>query len=341
MITAASTAAGTISNAQKSGSGSGQLQLTGDYSGTTDRDYLIQFMLAGEVGVAEYRWSGDGGVSFVASGVVITSVATLLNNGISVAGLTGSGTDFVLNDAYTFKAYREFGVAKLLDLDRDTEHRTATATAQLTYVLDLGEARTPNALIIDRHNFSYLAKIRLQGNTSDAWTSPAVNETVPWTDKSIVYYIAAERARYRYWRVFVDNIGNTDGYYRAAGLYLGRALELQSTVELGDSRRYTRVSQRRILSSGRPSGGVLATPAEFNLAWPDLSKFDRDQMVTLFAATNDLVNYQVKPVYFDPDSALGEVLLCEWEDFAEVASVIAAPYRYRFPLRLIEIPRTV
>ncbi len=338
MITPSSTAIGVVSNIQCEATGSGSLVLGGNYSGSDDLDYIIQFTTAGEVGAAVYKWSDDNGATFT-TGVTITSIAVALSNGLTVYGVSGVGTDFAVDDVHRAMAIVPYGRTRLLDLDNDTEHRTANALAQLSYVIDFGEAKNPGALIVGYHNWTQRAVIRLQANVTNTWASPSVNEAVTWHDKSIVHYVQAERARYRYWRLFVDNIGNSDGFYRAANLYLGRVLELSSVNEI--SRRRRRVSDRKILASGRPSGGALARVSEFSLQWPALSKSDRDAMVALFENTTDLTTYQVSPVYLDPDSDLGEVLLCEWEDSADVSDARDAPYRFNLPVSLVEVPRTV
>lgn len=316
------------------------IQLGGSFTGTEDLDYVLQFDLGGDVSVATYKWSDDGGVIFDASGVVITLTPVAINNGITVLGVVGTGTDFVLDDLNRFKAFLPYGKSKLLDRDPDTEHRTASATAQLAHVFDLGEPKIPQALVVHYHNFSQKAVMRLQGNATNVWTAPSVNETISWRAGSIVHYIATERARYRYWRLFVDNIGNSDGYYRISGLFLGQFSELQRSFDLGDTRRYMRRGRREVMQQGRVSGGILAEVSELDLSWTGLSKTDRDVLIAAFRSTNDVATHSVRPIFVDPASALGEVLLCEWSDMVEVRSS-DMPGRYELPVRLIEIPRTV
>ena len=122
MFTVSSVRTGLVSNALKDGSGSATITTAGNYSGTTDLEYLVQIdSIAGgaEVGQATFKWS-DGGGSFDASGVTTDSSPITLNNGVTIAFTSGTGADFVVGDKWYFKGINNFSAGKMVDLNRDT-----------------------------------------------------------------------------------------------------------------------------------------------------------------------------------------------------------------------------
>jgi hypothetical protein len=139
-ITASTTATGIISSALKIGTGSATMTLSGVYTGSTDLEYVIEIddVSAGtEVGQAKYKWSDDGGTTWDGTGVTTSAVATLLNNGISIAHITAAGADFVLADKWYFKANNLFSVSKLCDWNRDSRWRSSGLGSPDTLTVDL------------------------------------------------------------------------------------------------------------------------------------------------------------------------------------------------------------
>lgn len=342
MLTPSTTALGQISNPQKEGSGVGSIQVAGNFSGTSDIDYVVQIDGAGELGAATFRWSDDDGSTWDAAGVTTSASPITLNNGVTVTFAGGSGTDFALNDLWRFKAWLPYGRAKLLDLDRDTEYRSANVSAILTLAMDLGQAKTPLALIIGDHNFSSSAVIQIQGSSASDFSSLGVDEVVTWRSGSMLHYFTTASRLFRYWRLRVDNIGNSDGYYRLSTLYLGTYVDLAQSFALGDVRRRQRMAARERLISGRWSGGLNTVVMEFDVVWEYLSEADKDRLVTAFNTTNNTTTRTISPLYFNPDSDTpGDIFLCEWEEALEIITLADAPGRYRVGARLLEVARTV
>ena len=74
------------------------LSVSGDYQGSTDKNYLVEIDATGSPDT--FKWSDDGGSSFRATGVSITGNPQLLSEGISVT--FGATTGHALNDQWTF-----------------------------------------------------------------------------------------------------------------------------------------------------------------------------------------------------------------------------------------------
>ena len=127
MLSVSSLRNGIVTSAKKEGTGSAVMTPSGNYSGATDLEYIVEIdSIAGgaEVGDATYRWS-DGGGTWDASGVATAAAPTLLNNGAYISFASGSGADFVVGDRWYFKGINLFNAGKAIDRDRDHSYRSA------------------------------------------------------------------------------------------------------------------------------------------------------------------------------------------------------------------------
>lgn len=77
--------------------------------------------------------------------------------------------------------------------------------------------------IIHAHNITAAATITIQGNASDSWGSPSLEETLTHDD---VCYVNFNEASYQYWRLFIDDPTNTDGYIQISKIFLGTYLQM-------------------------------------------------------------------------------------------------------------------
>lgn len=95
-----------VSEPEKSGSGSAVLKVVGDYRGDFNQDYLLQIESSGEVGGVSFRWSTNNGQSWRQTGQGTTGAENPveLEEGLAVYWESGSGTDLVAGDSWTFTA---------------------------------------------------------------------------------------------------------------------------------------------------------------------------------------------------------------------------------------------
>jgi len=122
-----------ISSATKNGSGSGDITISGPYTGVEDKSYKIEIDSAGELGDATFKWSDTGGTTWNQTGVT-TGSDIPLNNGLHVTFTGGSGTDFELGDHWTFSA-RELDESEALPSDSD-EYYVNYTTGDVTFHSD-------------------------------------------------------------------------------------------------------------------------------------------------------------------------------------------------------------
>lgn len=126
-------------------------------------------------------------------------------------------------------------------------------------VINNGSAKSASYLVIPgrNHNLSSAAVIRIQGNASDSWGSPTFNEIVPWYSPALVGSIAhkfAAAQSFAYYRLFLDDAANPDGYLELGRVILGvpitpainyswgyrrRVIDLSDPVHSLGDQRYT------------------------------------------------------------------------------------------------------
>ena len=126
MISVSSLRNGLVTSAKKEGTGSAVITTSGNYSGATDLEYIVEIdSIAGgaEVGQATFKWS-DGGGTWDANGVTTSATSILLNNGVYILHTTGTGADFVVGDKWYFKGINLFNAGKVIDRDRDHSYRS-------------------------------------------------------------------------------------------------------------------------------------------------------------------------------------------------------------------------
>lgn len=99
---------------------------------------------------------------------------------------------------------------------------------------DFGVATNPKAFVLsdDRNlglNISTQAVIKLQGNPTDSWSAPLYEETLTHDDFNLFQYSATglHTTGLRYWRIYIQDYANPDGYIQAGLFYLGDAIDFE------------------------------------------------------------------------------------------------------------------
>jgi hypothetical protein len=85
---------------------------------------------------------------------------------------------------------------------------------------DLGSAQSIQAFLFKKHNLSSTATAKIQGHTSDSWTSPDVDVSLSLTSDITIYYWSSAQNK-QWWRYYVNDAENSDGYVEAGRLFLG------------------------------------------------------------------------------------------------------------------------
>jgi len=373
MFTVSSLKTGVVSDALKIGTGSAVITTSGNYSGTTDLEYIVEIdSIAGgaEVGQATFKWS-DGGGGWDATGVTTSATNILLNNGVYIKHTTGAGADFVVGDKWYFKGINMFAAGKMIDSNRDTRYRSAALGAPNKIILDLGAAVEVKALVIYDHNITSGATLMIEGR-ADAWvevaptlgaethilslavynsklyggTFPngklyeanAVLETISYNANKIVHYLTSATTK-RHWRLSVTDAANTDSYIEIGELYLASYFELSNTFAWGPGRQYGSIIGENKTSFGVKKRRYFNRQNVLGYHWNRLADADITSLETMLEAIGTQSTGVIKPVIWNPETALpGVSYMVEFDGFSykEVFTGI-----HRADMTMVEVLKSV
>ena len=85
---------------------------------------------------------------------------------------------------------------------------------------DLGSAKDVKAFVLKYHNFTSGATVKIQANSSDSWTSPPLDVTLSIVSGAMQKMWDTPQS-YRWWRLYMDDDSNSDGYLRVGRIFCG------------------------------------------------------------------------------------------------------------------------
>ncbi len=112
-----------------------------------------------------------------------------------------------------------YALTNILDSRLTRTFRTVAGITTVNIVFDAGSAINVTSICIANHNITSGATIKLQGNATDSWGSPSVDETVTWNAGIIKKDISQET--YRYWRISIVDGSNPDTYIEIGRAWIG------------------------------------------------------------------------------------------------------------------------
>ena len=153
-------------------------------------------------------------------------------------------------------------------------------------------------MVLGHHNLSDQAVVRLLGHHEDAWSAPALVQTL---DLSWPHLVCLPEASFRFWRLELRDPANPEGVLRAAQLFLGRCLEPEVNFIYG-SERSTIYNRSETTSAGNLTGASQAGRAEsLRLAYRNLGAQDVAVLRGLLDFVHGGANGKVRPVWLCPD----------------------------------------
>lgn len=309
MIAVSSLRNGIVTSAKKDGTGSAAITTAGNYTGTTDLEYIVEIdsIVGGaEVGQATFKWS-DGGGTWDATGVTTSAVAINLNNGVTVFWTTGSGADFVVGDRWYFKGINLFSAGKLIDNDRNHRYRSAALGAPNTITITLTAEAQVDALVIFDHNFTSAATIVLWGDDAATFDSDGgaaqVIETITWASSKILHYLTTADRTKRYWQLRITDASNPDSYIEIGELFLGNYTELSRSYEPGFSRTINLLHESNVTPYGTSRKRFYNQQISFKYDFGCLSPSDFTLLKTMINTITDRDTGIFKSFFFNDDSA--------------------------------------
>ena len=204
-----------------------------------------------------------------------------------------------------------------------------TASVSGEVVIDLGEAGSATACAIVNHNITSGATIKIQGNASDSWGDPSVDETM--TRRAENMYKCFTGGSYRYWRLSIA--GNTG----AAAIRIGELL-LGAYVELDRGPLYPVRSKKSFDSADLSTVYGQKWSYEISSRWEFEYRFrlHGDSEKANMQALWDSAGGGRLPVLWIPDSAATDCYLVNLSGPFDPSN--PGPYRYDLTLKLQELP---
>lgn len=326
MITPGSTADGRISSIVKIASGVASLSVTGPFQGDFDLLYTIEIdstSSGSEIGSATFRWktSNTTAGSWEQSGVTTSTSPTALSadglgTNISIRWTGATGIDCVVGDTRQFSTKALYGRERLLDGNRMTVWR-ATGDTSERIVIDFGSPQNITSFVMQDHNFTSGASVKLQANASDSWGSPSY-DSGDLTIQDPIYTYPDQT--YRYWSPVIADPSNPDGYVEVASMFLG----VYKTFDNVNAWWGSSQADGYILQANRSESGVLRRYAygrQRKLSLDFGNTVSNDDIDKFLAIQNSLVNTDtnsVKPFWLHLFSDEADTLrLMEWENLQE------------------------
>jgi hypothetical protein len=177
---------------------------------------------------------------------------------------------------------KDLGFA-VADTSSATSHTGGTAVYQSRHWLkaDLGSALSVEAGIAHSHNLSSTAVVTLQGNASDAWTSPSSTTTLSGSGTGPRIATLSPSATLRYWRLVLDDVQNTAGYVELGLWYAGTDEEPSVTYSTGYTKEHQDLSQLARAFNGTIFGLTNSQPRAWTLEWTEIVDADKDILEAL------------------------------------------------------------
>jgi hypothetical protein len=184
-------------------------------------------------------------------------------------------------DKYTITANSEasgYPASNLQDISRKKVTRTTGVSSEWWKIGNGTDKIKISSIAIAEHNFTSGATVKLQGNDTDVWTSPAKEEVIAYdADIMVKFFTSGE---YYYWRLLVQDPSNPDGYIEIGRISAGEYLQMPG-IEPGFKYPKRTTSERDFTVTGQVYGdkGIMQRTAGF--IFPiieDSERVDIDEM---------------------------------------------------------------
>ena len=178
-------------------------------------------------------------------------------------------------------------VGRTIDVSDQDVKFSFTSAVDVTYIA------------ITAHNFTSSATVKLQANSSDSWTTPAFETTL--TDCGTWCVDSFTKQTYQYWRLFIDDDTNPDGYLEIGYVFLGEELTMPGM------NRAMIIPQKTNSVSSKSISGQLYGDKRLNYKAAEI-KFD---------VIEDSERQSIK-AFFDYVDVITPFVLLIWEDDLDV-----------------------
>lgn len=203
-------------------------------------------------------------------------------------------------DSYTITANSEesgYPATNIQDVALTKATRSTGDTSEW-WKIDAGAGNTITATgaAIAGHNITSGATIKIQGNATDAWGGPTVDETI--THKTAVMTEFFSTQSLRFWRFLVEDASNPDTYIKIGRLFLGTYISQSNVIAKDFPEQHIDTSFVDHTVTGEVYGDQGIVYKLYNYQFPYLTNTQKGQIQTMFETVG-----LIKPVFFIPDES--------------------------------------
>lgn len=151
---------------------------------------------------------------------------------------------------------------------------------------DLGTSANPTAFCLiglrnSAFKLSATATIKLQGSTTDSWTSPEYDQTLTYSEFGVGIFSTTglHTSALRYWRLYIEDKSNAYGYVEISKVFLGEGLDLtRGSVQYPLRTNMVDYGEKFISRGGVTFHDSVQLTETIELNWNGLTKSEKDDM---------------------------------------------------------------
>lgn len=173
---------------------------------------------------------------------------------------------------------------------------------------DLGATTNPLAFVMTGQRniplrLSPTATIKLEGNDTDVWTSPAYSLTMTYHDYAVAAFSTTglHTSGLRYWRLYIEDKTNPDLYIEISTLFLGDYVEpARGSVQFPLSAEFLDNTSTTYSESGQSFSDIKQKRERFSLSWYGLTVAEKEEIEDFFEVVGTGLPWFIA---MDPDAA--------------------------------------
>lgn len=155
-----------------------------------------------------------------------------------------------------------------------------TAILAQTWDIDLGVATDISCVAIANHNFTSGATIELRASVNSDYSTTDYSYTITYDSDIMLDFFTVQS--YRYWRIYVNDAANGDGFLKMGRVYLGEYLDVVPSSDLPVDYNPTRTDQITFSQGGQVYRNKGSRSDEFGFTWTAMPGAMRISMEAFF-----------------------------------------------------------
>ena len=128
-------------------------------------------------------------------------------------------------------------------------------------------------------NLTSGATVKLEGNSSDSWSTPAVSLTLSYAEKAGTFLGSMASASYAYWRLTITDSGNSDSELTIPWFFYGIALTMPG-MDLGQTLSRASNALSKKSAAGQLYGGKKLKPKSAEIVFNDIEDSEKKDIET-------------------------------------------------------------